>query len=136
MLSENADQREVEELMVSLGVQRYTAGADKNLLSQTLHGSSLLSSTMTDIEAVIIEWLKAAAESGAGRSHHCLKYLSQVDPGIAAYLACRITLDKITVGKDGERAIAWAIGAAIEEEAHIQAFMAVNHVPLSQDSHL
>lgn len=109
--------------MVSLGVQRYDSASSRiSSLSTLKHGAKLLSHLTGEVEVGLQNWLSVATSQNAGRHHAAAKFLSKVDPGVVAFLASRVVLDKAAVGSNTERVIAYAIGAAIEEEAYLLCF--------------
>ena len=89
--------------------------------SHTRRGSYLLKKAVIPVADAIKSFLDKASEGKAGRRHIAVKYLRQVDPEVAAFIALRSALDSISVETRLQRA-AIRIGTLVETEARLVAF--------------
>lgn len=117
-------QHGLERDMRTLGIERYrTAIANKDT-SDTDPGLVLLMRGIAPLEAAIVALLEEAktAKTG-GRQYASAKYLRQVTPDVAAFIALKVTLDQ-AAGRVGVVSAAERIAAAIEDEARFRYFEA------------
>lgn len=123
-MSDDAD-IDIEEIMVSLGVQRYNSAVveakKSGKLSRTKHANTLLGHATERVEMGLIEWIKEAKKK-AGPNHHAVKFLTQLQPGQCALIACRLILDSVIEESKLEVSFARGIGLMLEHEAHLTVF--------------
>jgi DNA-directed RNA polymerase len=90
--------------------------------SETKYGSGLLAGAVVPV-ARGIDVFKSEAHVRAGRPHAALAYLDLLDSDVAAYIACKVIIDGITMPRGSRlQAVAIKIGGMIEDEVRFQAF--------------
>ena len=111
------DNTSMEDLMISLGVQRYDAMVAeaklKGRVSNLPHSQKLLSHVTSRVEEGIKEWL-ALAKTKPGPAHHAVKFLRQIRPGQAALIVCRTVIDKAIMKAQAEISFARVVGLMVE----------------------
>lgn len=122
-------QLELELEMVARGVtaeQRRMADAKAaHRESHTGYGSYLVKKAVVPVAQGIRAFLARTSGGKVGRKHIAVKYLRQVDPEVAAFIALRAALDSISIESRLQKA-AIRIGTMIETEARLLAFEGEN----------
>ena len=122
-------QVELEKDMVEAGVARYRTEVDKarqrQAEAQTPAGVRLLMGAVEPTRKALEAFLADAASGKAGRKMLASKFLTGVDPTVAAYIVARVVLDKISY-RDNLQTMGIAIGQAIEDEVRFRTFEAID----------
>jgi DNA-directed RNA polymerase len=125
-------QATLDRYMQDEGVARYrntvTSAKEREEEASTRYGQTLLSGAVMPFADAVSGWLKAAKEKGRGAKHAAYRYLNQLKPEIAAFVAARGVLDSIGLTKPYARASVF-VGSLIEDEVRF-AWLQKNHGPL------
>lgn len=117
---------EMEDRMVTLGrdqIRRQIARArELGNESGTSYGKALVARSIDELSQAIIRFIDKAKNGGAGRRHIAVKYLEQVDPDVAAFIALRMVVDSLTGKKLMMQSVAVVIGKRLEDEARFAEF--------------
>src|SRR5688572_28525248 len=68
---------------------------EKGLETVNKYGKSMLARTIEPLSAAIVEFMQEA-QTGPGRRHHALQFLSLVEPDVAALISAKVVLDGIS----------------------------------------
>lgn len=121
-----AAQLELEDKMVTLGteqVRKQIARArEKGNESGTSYGKAIIARSIDTVSEAIVRFLDKAKNAGAGRRHIAVKYLDQIEPDVAAYIALRMVVDSLTGKKVALQSVAVHIGKRIEDEVRFTKF--------------
>ena len=108
----------LEEEMLSLGVERYRAmnqtATEKGAETRTTYGRRLMSSMHGPMREALDEWI-VEADNATGRRPVALRYLKQFDPDLVCALTCRALVDRMS-GRAAYANTAIYIGTALETE--------------------
>lgn len=119
-------QIELEERMVSLGrdqIRKQIARArEAGNESGTAYGKTLIAKGIDNVAGAVTRFIEKAKSGGAGRRHIAVKYLEQVDPDVAAFIALRMVVDSLTGKKQLLQSVAVKIGKRIEDEVRFSQF--------------
>lgn len=112
-------QMEMEQGMTELGIARYRSRLEKDVKrgseDATAYGNTILSRCTERVAEGIREFLREADSGKPGRRLAAVKYLRQVDPRVAAYLALKFTLRGVSKSARLQN-VANHIAASIEDE--------------------
>lgn len=113
----------LEERMVALGrdqIRKQIARArEKGNEAGTGYGKALIARTLDRVAEGVTEFLN---KKGAGRRHVAIKYLKQVEPDVAAFIALRLVVDSLTGKKLALQSVAVNIGKRIEDDVRFGKF--------------
>lgn len=113
-------QIELEEGMTELGAARFRSRTAKDVErgseDNTSYANTILTRCTLQVEEGIREFIRKAESGRAGRRHAALKYLKQVEPRVAAYLALKAVLASIS-REVRMQTVANQIATMIEDEA-------------------
>lgn len=119
-------QLELETEMFTRGIERFQkalATAQANGEESTSPATHRLLRLGVDPLATALEAFIEAADSGkAGRRHIAVRFLSDTDSYVAAFIALRVALDEVS-SKPMAQHTALAIGSALEDEARFRFFI-------------
>lgn len=117
---------ELEERMVTLGrdqIRKQIARArEQGNEAGTGYGKTLVAKSIDTISEAIVRFIDKARNGGAGRRHIAVKYLEQVDPDVAAFIALRMVVDSLSGKKLVLQSVAVNIGKRIEDEVRFTKF--------------
>lgn len=123
-------QLELEERMVALGqaqVRKQIARAkETGNESGTTYGKALVARSIDEVSSAIVRFIEKAKSKGAGRRHIAVKYLEQVDPDVAAFIALRMVIDSLTGKQLAMQSVAVGIGKRIEDDVRFTRFKDTN----------
>lgn len=121
---------ELEERMVVLGrdqIRKQIARArETGNESGTSYGKALISTSIDTVSAAVTRFIEKAKTGGAGRRHIAVKYLEQVEPDVAAFIALRLVIDSLTGKQLALQTVAVSVGKRIEDEARFARFAETN----------
>jgi DNA-directed RNA polymerase len=121
-----AQQIIMEERMVLMGrdqIRKKIATArEKGAEGSTSYGKFLIASSVDQVAEAIRAFIGRANSGRAGRRHAAVKYIEQVDPEVAGYIAMRTIVDTLTGQKKLLQRVAVTIGSRIEDEVRFAAF--------------
>lgn len=125
-----AKQIELEERMVSLGrdqIRKQIARArEKGNESGTSYGKTLVARSIDEVSGAITRFIDKAKAKGAGRRHIAVKYLEQIEPDVAAFIALRLVIDSLTGKQLAMQSVAVGIGKRIEDDVRFTRFKESN----------
>ncbi|NBG94475.1 DNA-dependent RNA polymerase [Pyruvatibacter mobilis] len=90
--------------------------------AETGYGRHILKHSVLPVAEAITEWLEKAQSGRPGRKHLAVKYLTQIEADVAAYLALKEILDKFTGAGAVFTKTALAIATSIEDELRFRKF--------------
>jgi DNA-directed RNA polymerase len=99
--------------------ERVSKRVQKKQESMTDYGKRLTATSVEPLSDAIKAWLGEA--KGPGKSHIASKYLSVVDPDVAAFISLRCALDGVSTRKTLQN-VAVTIGSRVEEEMRFTHF--------------
>lgn len=112
------NQSSLDAEMIELGRERYRhklkRSKETKLESTTSVGRHLLSESVTQLEAAIVDWIKRAANY-PGKRHKAYEYINQLEPKVLAVLVAKAVLDGISIDRK-IASLAVSIGRLIEDE--------------------
>jgi DNA-directed RNA polymerase len=114
-------QKELEQSMAVIGVQRYYKNVDRTPLPDTVPGRTLLGNTMPALTQAI-EQFRADCESGrAGVRHTAYSLIQGVDAEILAHITIRAVLTKM-VTNPKVQAMCLGVGFAVRDHLRMRDF--------------
>lgn len=123
---ELATQVALEERMVTLGQEQVrkqiAAARERGNESGTSYGKSIIARSIDELSAAVVRFIDKAKQPGAGRRHIAVKYLEQVDPDVAAFIALRLVVDSLTGKRLLLQGVAVKIGKRLEDEVRFAKF--------------
>ncbi len=121
-----AKQVELEDQMVSIGrrqarkeIENARRRGDE---SGTRYGQSLLGLSLKGVSDAIVAFIEKASSGAPGKRHIAVKYLKDVDPDVAAYIALRVVIDGLVGKRQVLQRTAVIIGSRLEDEARFGQF--------------
>ncbi|MGH6909880.1 MAG: DNA-directed RNA polymerase, partial [Phenylobacterium sp.] len=121
MKSEYDLEVEMEGLGRDAFLSRQRHNKDRGRETATAAGRSLMARLVGTVEEAVRGFQLEAASGKAGRRQTAAKYLTEIEPGVAAYLAMKTILDAVTEPR-AEQRVAIMIGIAVEYELRFDHF--------------
>jgi DNA-directed RNA polymerase len=115
----------LEERMVSIGRdqirKQIEAARQRGNESGTGYGKTLVAMSIDKLAEAITGFI-TQGKAKAGRRHVAIKYLEQVEPDVAGFIAMRVVVDSLTGKKQLMQRVCVNIGKRIEDEVRFAQF--------------
>lgn len=116
-------QKQLEEKMVSMGVERYrreiAKAKEKGRESETPASVALMSKAVEPLSDALYTYISEAMKGNGGKNNLAAKQLKRLDPEVVAFITLKTLMDALSY-KATVQKVATAIGASINHEINIQ----------------